>query len=84
MVLATLTHSPQFTRNTCGAPQFCTHVRSVEGMVAGRRSEAQDERVSLEGLDPEDALRALLAVDPDVEPADTDDEDGEDGEGRSK
>ncbi len=30
------------------------------------RSGAQDERVSLHGLDPEDALRALLAVRPEV------------------
>lgn len=31
----------------------------------------RDERVSLAGLDPEDALRALLKVDPDAEPVDT-------------
>ena len=29
----------------------------------------RDERVSLHGLDPEEALRALLAVKPDDEPA---------------
>ena len=28
----------------------------------------RDERVSLHGLDPEEALRALLAVEPDDEP----------------
>ncbi|MBA2792500.1 MAG: hypothetical protein H0U32_00725 [Thermoleophilaceae bacterium] len=27
-----------------------------------------DERVSLDGLDPQQALKALLAVDPDAEP----------------
>lgn len=34
-----------------------------------KRENAQDERVALP-LDPEDALRALLAVDPEDEPAD--------------
>ena len=38
------------------------------------------ERVSLEGLDPEEALQALLAVDPDSDPvADDEDEDEADG-----
>jgi len=32
--------------------------------------ELKDERVSLEGLDPVAALRALLAVDPEAPPAD--------------
>lgn len=32
----------------------------------------RDERVSLHGLDPEEALRALLAVKPDDEPASRD------------
>jgi hypothetical protein len=31
----------------------------------------RDERVSLHGLDPEEALKALLAVRPDDEPADS-------------
>jgi len=31
-----------------------------------------DDRVSLEGLDPVAALKALLAVDPDAPPVDTD------------
>lgn len=30
------------------------------------------ERVSMHGVDPLDALRALLAVDPDAEPVDDD------------
>lgn len=33
-----------------------------------------DERVSLEGLDPQQALRAILAVDPDAEPVEPPDE----------
>lgn len=32
-------------------------------------AEDEDNRVSLEGLDPEEALKALLAVKPDAEPA---------------
>ncbi len=43
--------------------------------MPGKRNEERDERVSLP-LDPETALRALLAVDPDSEPAD-EDQDGE-------
>jgi len=31
--------------------------------------DSRDERVSLEGLDPVEALRALLRVDPDAPPA---------------
>ena len=42
----------------------------LEGMP-GKRNEEKDERVKLP-LDPETALRALLAVDPDDEPADDD------------
>ncbi len=34
----------------------------------------RDERVSLAGLDPEEALRALLRVDPESEPAERQDE----------
>jgi hypothetical protein len=41
------------------------------------RKEREDERVSLEGLDPEEALKALLAVDPDAEPAGGDDDERE-------
>ncbi len=37
--------------------------------------ERDDERVSLEGLDPEEALKALLAVDPDAEPDRAEDRD---------
>jgi hypothetical protein len=33
------------------------------------QSAAPDERVSLAGLDPEEALRALLKVNPDAPPA---------------
>jgi len=33
-----------------------------------------NEPVSLEGLDPKEALRALLAVDPDAPPVDQDDD----------
>lgn len=36
------------------------------------RDPSRDERVSLHGLDPEEALRALLAVKPDDEPAEPD------------
>jgi hypothetical protein len=36
--------------------------------VSGKRNEEKDERVALP-LDPETALRALLAVKPDDEPA---------------
>lgn len=45
-------------------------------------AERDDERVSLDGLDPEEALRALLKVDPDAEPvAEADDDPGHaDGE----
>lgn len=39
----------------------------------GRMSPDGDQRVSLHGLDPEEALRALLAVDPDAPPVDEDD-----------
>jgi hypothetical protein len=39
--------------------------------MPGKRNEERDERVKLP-LDPETALRALLAVDPDDEPADDD------------
>jgi len=35
----------------------------------------RDERVSLDGLTPEEALRALLAVKPDADNADHDDRD---------
>jgi hypothetical protein len=48
--------------------------------MPGKRNEDKDERVSLP-LDPETALRALLAVDPDDEPAD-DDQDGSDKQER--
>ncbi len=34
----------------------------------------EDDRVSLDGLDPAQALKALLAVDPDAEPVKQDDE----------
>lgn len=44
--------------------------------MPGKRNEERDERVALP-LDPETALRALLAVDPDDEPADGD-QDGSD------
>ena len=37
-------------------------------------NERADEPVSLEGLDPKEALKALLAVDPDAPPVDDDDE----------
>jgi hypothetical protein len=43
--------------------------------MPGKRNEDKDERVKLP-LDPETALRALLAVNPDDEPAGTD-QDGE-------
>ena len=36
--------------------------------------EKTDDRVSLEGLDPKEALKALLAVDPDAPPVDATDE----------
>lgn len=44
----------------------------------------RDARISLEGVDPEEALRALLSVDPDsepVEPADGDEDDERAGTG---
>jgi hypothetical protein len=49
--------------------------------VAGKRNQERDERVKLP-LDPETALRALLAVKPDDEPAadHDDDKDGHDKE----
>jgi hypothetical protein len=37
-----------------------------------------DQGVSLYGLDPEEALRALLAVDPDSPPVEPDDEPDDD------
>lgn len=37
----------------------------------------RDERISLDGLHPEDALRALLAVDPDSEPVEEEDDEAE-------
>lgn len=43
--------------------------------MTGRRHpdpDERDERVSLEGLDPVEALRALLKVDPETEPAEDD------------
>jgi hypothetical protein len=45
--------------------------------MTGDRSRAE-ERVSLHGLTPEEALRALLAVDPE-NVDDGDDENGQDG-----
>ena len=42
--------------------------------MPGKRNDEKDERVRLP-LDPETALRALLAVDPDDEPADDDQDD---------
>jgi hypothetical protein len=42
--------------------------RGGTSSVSGKRNEVKDERVKLP-LDPETALRALLAVDPDDEPA---------------
>jgi hypothetical protein len=36
--------------------------------------EERDERVSLEGVDPEKALEALLHVDPESEPAEEDED----------
>jgi hypothetical protein len=44
--------------------------------MPGKPNPERDERVKIP-LDPETALRALLAVDPDDEPAD-DDQDGSD------
>ncbi len=46
--------------------------------MPGKRNEERDERVKLP-LDPETAVRALLAVDPDDQPADQD-QDGVEGE----
>jgi hypothetical protein len=38
------------------------------------RDERRDEKVSLDPLTPEEALRALMQVDPDAEPADDEDD----------
>jgi hypothetical protein len=56
--------------------------------MSGKRNEERDERVKLP-LDPEAALRALLAVNPDDEPAErdgepADDQAGEDGKRQSE
>lgn len=40
-----------------------------------QKPDDRDTPVSLHGLDPEEALRALLAVDPDSEPVEDEDED---------
>jgi len=45
------------------------------GTMSGRDD---DQGVSLYGLDPEEALRALLAVDPDSPPVEPDDEPDDD------
>jgi hypothetical protein len=42
-----------------------------------------DERVSLHGIDPEEALKALLAVDPESEPAEDEKEREPDEDKRS-
>jgi hypothetical protein len=46
--------------------------------MAGKRNEERDERVKLP-LDPETALRALLAVDPEDEPAEGGPDNDQDG-----
>jgi hypothetical protein len=44
--------------------------RGTLWLMPRERERDPDERVSLHGLEPEEALRALLAVDPDAEPVD--------------
>ena len=51
--------------------------------MSGKRNEERDERVKLP-LDPETALRALLAVKPDDEPAEDRPDDDQDGHGDGK
>ncbi len=47
--------------------------------MAGKRNDERDERVKIP-LDPETALRALLAVDPEDEPTKPDDEPTDDNQ----
>lgn len=56
------------------APNSDTAIRHGERRTVGAVTEQDEDRVSLAPLEPEDALRALLAVDPDAEPADEDDD----------
>ena len=51
--------------------------------MPGKRNPERDERVKIP-LDPETALRALLAVNPDDEPADESADDGHDEKRRSE
>jgi hypothetical protein len=50
--------------------------------MTAKRNPERDERVKID-LDPETALRALLAVKPDDEPADEPSDDGHDEKRRS-
>jgi hypothetical protein len=50
--------------------------------MSGKTNPERDVRVKIP-LDPEDALKALLAVDPDDEPADEDEESGQRARKRS-
>jgi hypothetical protein len=45
-----------------------SHARTARGRPKGPRTDPEDERVSIP-LDPVEAMRALLKVDPDSEPA---------------
>lgn len=53
--------------------------RGYRGDMPGKPNPERDERLKLP-LDPEAALRALLAVDPDGEPADDDQDASSDDE----
>ncbi len=55
---------------------------SQRSRMSGKPNPDKDERVNIP-LDPETALRALLAVDPDDEPADGD-QDGEADQARGR
>lgn len=51
-------------------------------MAPKRRTDSdRDERLSLAGLDPEEALRALLRVDPESEPVERQNDDQDEGRG---
>lgn len=56
---------------TCAA-EVIMHAAAAVTLVCMIDGEDHDERVSFDGLDPQQALKALLAVDPDAPPVDDD------------
>lgn len=69
------TTSSGFTRSSARSCEPCRPFSErpacpiTPWVVPSPSADERDERVSLEGLDPVEALKALLHVDPDEEPA---------------